>query len=364
MKINGISLSSFRNYRQREFEFAEGVNVITGKNATGKTNLLEAIGMMCGIGSFRGAKRADLINWEEQAAFLSCSAFSRLRDFKLELTVNRAAPSVAKINGVKKTASEFSDVLKCVVFCPEDLFIVSSAPALRRDFLDRCIKNLHPSYHTLLQKYSKLMAGKAKILKNLDENPSMGDILPEYDGALIECCVRMSHLRHRLVKALSPLAAEAQKEISGGRDELFIEYSCPKELKSFDDLPLLREEMRANFDRLKNAEMASRSCLAGVHKDDVAIFVNGRNARLFASQGQTRTASLALKLSERELYRRDCGEYPLLLLDDVFSELDKSRREYIMESAGKGQVIITSCTRVDEIPASARVLSPSCDDYM
>lgn len=317
--------------------------------------------MLTGTGSFRNAKKSDMIMWTEPMAVICADVVSRQRDFDLELSLPLKSAPYAKINGIKRPVSKgLSDILSCVAFAPSDLFIVSSSPSQRRDFMDRALKQLRPNYTLLLSKYQKLMEGKNKILKNWDTQPQFREILPEYTDKMAALSASIITYRNSFLDAISPFALKAQSEMSSEKEHLVLKYSTVSTVtdKKADALTIYKEVLShslAHYD----AELASRVCLSGIHKDDIEIEINGRPAKLYASQGQTRTAALALKLAEHSLFYKENGEYPILLLDDVFSELDGKRREYILKKAQSGQVIITSCFEEKEgFPSWAGIIRP------
>lgn len=311
----------------------------------GKTNLLESVHMLTGAGSFRTVKKADFIRWGCQEACIEASVQSCERDFALKLHLPAAKAPSALINGVKRpVAKGLSAVLKCVVFSPEDLFLVSSSPSQRRTFMDRALCQLRPNYSLLLSKYGKLLEGKNKILKNWDTKPEFRAVLPEYTEKMAALSAQIITYRHRFLAAIGPVAATVQGEISSGAEVLRLQYKTVSTVTdTAQDAHVLYGQILDHSRSHEGAEIGSRMCLSGIHKDDFEIFINEKSAKSFASQGQTRTAALALKLAEHRLFFRDLGEHPLLLLDDVFSELDAHRRRYIMEKISGGQVIITSC---------------------
>lgn len=361
MYLKSLQLENFRNYPYNKFEFIQGVNIILGENAIGKTNILEAVHMMTGAGSFRSAKKADMIRWNETNASIYANAVSRQREFNLELHMPLKATPFCRVNGVKKTVTKgLSDVLACTVFAPDDLFIVSAGPSMRRDFMDRALKQLRPNYAALILKYQKTLDGKNKILKNWETSPQFHDILPAYTDKLASLSAMIIAYRHNFIKAIEPLAQTAQREISSGRELLCLKYKTVSTVSDPGaDYETLYNEIMQHAKSHESAEIASGLSLTGIHKDDIEIELDGRSAKGFASQGQTRTAALSLKLAEHSLFHAVNGEYPILLLDDVFSELDARRRDYIMSKTQAGQIIITSCYEEGGLfPKNANIIRP------
>lgn len=345
MKVKNIQLSAFRNYDSAFVAFNEGVNVISGDNAQGKTNLLEAVYTLTSGKAFRARSDKDAVKNTESSARIKGELYTDGRDQTLEVILNRGRRKELFVNGVKKkTAAEFAGILRGVLFCPDDLNIIKEGAAARRRLMDMCICQLRPRYAEILAKFSKAYEEKTRILRDSEEKPSLLEFLDEYDRLLAVLSAEIIHYRAMFIKALSPAAAEIHREFSGGGENLEIRY---KTVSTIDDperpaaelLPMIEEHQS----RHRSAERASRLCLTGAHKDDLEIMIDGMSARDFASQGQTRTASLSIKLAEREIHYRDRGEYPILLLDDVLSELDEKRQSFVLNRIIGGQVFITCC---------------------
>ncbi len=345
MIVKAISLDFFRNYLHVEANFHPGINVICGENAQGKTNLLEAVAYLSSASSHRARYDRELIQMGVDHAFIKGEIESHGRDHTLEVALNRGARRQISSNGVRlKTAAELSGILNTVLFCPEDLYLIREGAAARRRFLDDCICQLRPRYAAALAEYKKLYEHKLRILKDSEEYPSLLDTLDDFSLRMAQCGAIIIHYRAHFVKKLCQLAPRIHRECSGGRESLELRYetvstvsdpeASPKEL-----LPLLLAHQESH----RRAEIESRACLSGPHKDDLVVDINGMNAKAFASQGQTRTAALAMKLAARELFYEDTGEWPVLLLDDVLSELDVRRQEFVLNHITSGQVFITCC---------------------
>ena len=283
MRIEGLLLEGFRNYDSQQLTFDESCNVIYGDNAQGKTNLLEAIVYLsCGRSPRTHADR-ELIGFGTDRARLVGQIRSREREFETEIQLTRGRRRKMTVNGVAaKNGGDLSQVLHTVFFSPEDLFLIREGAAARRRFMDMSLCQLRPRYAEALAEYGRLYEHKTRILRDSDEYPQLLDTLPDFDR-------RMCQVQHH------------------------------------------------------QAELASRLCLSGPHKDDIAVTVNGLEARHFCSQGQVRTAALSLKLADREIHKTAIGEYPVMLLDDVLSELDPRRQEYVLNRIAGGQVFITCC---------------------
>ena len=345
MRINELSLSGFRNYRRQSLTFDPDCNVIYGENAQGKTNLLEAVVYLsCGKSPRTHADR-ELIGFDAPGAVLEGRILSRDRDFVTRIELNRGKKRKMTVNGVAaKTAAALSDVLHTVFFSPEDLFLIREGAAARRRFMDQSLCQLRPRYAEALAEYGRLYDHKTRILRDSDEYPQLLDTLPDFNHRLCQVGAVLISYRARYVQALAVHARRAHWECSGEREDLALTYQTVKTVEDplgpVQDIAGALEEHQA---RHYQAELASRLCLSGPHKDDIAVTVNGLEARHFCSQGQVRTAALSLKLADREIHKTAIGEYPVMLLDDVLSELDPRRQEYVLNRIAGGQVFITCC---------------------
>lgn len=349
MKLRRIALDGFRNYTDFTADLSPGVNVIWGENAQGKTNLLEAIGFLSGARSHRARGDKELISFHRDRGTITAKVTSRGRDFLLEVQLFRGARRRLFVNHVKcKTAAELGGIVQTVLFCPEDLALIKAGAAERRSFLDHAICQLRPRYAEALAQYSKLLDHKTRILRDWEKHPSLLDVLEDFNEAMARAGALVIHYRAHFVRKLAEKAAQIQNEFSGGRETLALHYATVSTVRD----PLgptveLYEDLRRHQDSHAKAERDARSCLSGPHKDDLVARINGQPARQYASQGQTRTAALSLKLAERELFRDDTGQWPILLLDDVLSELDARRQDFVLRRITGGQVILTGCEAPD-----------------
>lgn len=349
MKLRRIALDGFRNYTDFTADFSPGVNVIWGENAQGKTNLLEAIGFLSGARSHRARGDKELISFRRDRGTITAEVTSRGRDFLLEVQLFRGARRRLSVNHVKcKTAAELGGIVQTVLFCPEDLALIKAGAAERRSFLDHAICQLRPRYAEALAQYHKLLDHKTRILRDWEKHPSLLDVLEDFNEAMARAGALVIHYRAHFVRKLAEKAAQIQTEFSGGRETLDLHYATVSTVRD----PLgptveLYEDLRRHQDSHAKAERDARSCLSGPHKDDLVARINGQPARQYASQGQTRTAALSLKLAERELFRDDTGQWPILLLDDVLSELDARRQDFVLRRITGGQVILTGCEAPD-----------------
>ncbi len=345
MIVKRIELTNFRNYEHGIFDFDDNVNVIIGDNAQGKTNLIEGIFYLTVARSFRSGSDSELVRFGEEGFRLSADILSEDRAQNLTAVYMKGRRKQLFSNNVKlKTASELSGKLTAVLFSPDDLYIIKEGAAKRRRLMDNCISQLRPGYAASLGEFRRVYEQKTRILRDHKEKPSLLQALEEYNVRLAQMSANLIYYRAHFAESLNSYAADIHYDFSGGTERLELIY---KTVKTVDDpkrrpAELLEQIMEHQRDHLQ-AELDSGQCLTGAHKDDLEVLINGSPARSFASQGQTRTAALSIKLAEREIHRADRGEYPVLLLDDVLSELDRGRQDYILSRINDGQVFITCC---------------------
>ena len=344
MRIDALSLDFFRNYVHLDAAFDPNINVIYGDNAQGKTNLLEAVAYLSGV-SHRARYDKELIQFGVDHAFLKSSVFSRERIFLLEAELHRGARRVLRSNGVKlKNSGELSGIFQSVLFCPEDLYLIREGAVARRRFMDSCICQLRPRYALALAEYRRLHEHKTRILRDSEEKPSLLDTLDEFSLGMAKAGALLIHYRAHFIKRLCQAAPAIHGDFSGGREQLTLKYETVSTVTDPEAGPqVIFQQLLQHQESHRAAEIASRQCLSGPHKDDLLVEIDGRAAKSFASQGQTRTAALSLKLAAREIFQQDTGEYPVLLLDDVLSELDPRRQEFVLNRIRGGQVFITCC---------------------
>lgn len=349
MNINSLSLRDFRSYKAGHFSFAPGVNVIYGDNGKGKTNMIEAIYLLSGRKSWRATKKKELVLWDCEKAKIQAEVFARERNHQIELEIPVLGRTTALVNKVKiRSQQQLSDTLNCIIFSPDDLHIVKGGASLRRDFMDEAICQLRPKYADLISRYRKLIDSKNKLLKIAIEQKKALDIIPEYNAQLAVIGSLIIGYRDNFCTALNKEASALHSDISAGKENLFLSYKTVSGVKDCSaGAKVIEGWLLEHLESHKIAEVQSMQCLSGCHRDDIEIEINGRSARAFASQGQTRSSAISLKFGERELLKRDRGEYPVLLLDDVLSELDGPRQDFVSCHAMGGQTIITCCDHRD-----------------
>lgn len=345
MRIDRLELESFRNYGRQVVDFDPRCNVIFGENAQGKTNLLEAlVYLSCGR-SPRARTDREMIGFDAPAARMCAQVFARDRDFKVQVDLFRDRRRKMSVNQVPaKNSAALSEVYNTVFFCPEDLFLIREGAAARRKFMDTALCQLRPRYAAALAEYNRTYDHKTRILRDSEERPDLLAALPDFNEQMVRFGAVLIHYRQQFAARLNEYAAIHHRECSGGREQLAIQYKTVSSVTDpAADIAAVTEQLRRHMESHQAAERAARLCLSGPHKDDLLVTIDGREAKQYASQGQTRTAALALKLAEREIYKNATGEYPVLLLDDVLSELDPKRQEFVLNRINGGQVFITCC---------------------
>ena len=344
MRIEKIALNGFRNYDWETVEFDPGTNVITGPNAQGKTNLLEAVYLLSAGRSFRTRFDRELIGFGYSAAEILAEVVSHGRQQSVRILMQPGAAKRIQVNGVKKTAGELSAVLNTVLFCPDDLNLIKEGAAVRRRLLDNAIAQIRPRYAEILAEFNRLYEHKSRILKDWREKPSLLDTLDEFSDGLCRVSAQLIRYRAAFTARLDEAAGPIHREFSGEGEKLEIRYSTVSTVTdAFAPAREIYYQICEHQEKHRQAELEAQQCLTGAHKDDLEIFINGRSARSYASQGQTRTAALSVKLAEREIFLDETGEYPILLLDDVLSELDEGRQAFVLNRLGGGQTLISCC---------------------
>ena len=346
MRLNDIQLRDFRNYVNLELDFDPGVNLIVGDNAQGKTNLLEAISYLGSGKSFRAQKTGEMVRFGADFADISGNVFSQERNQTLRWVLFQGArPRQIWRNGAKKkTTAEISGVMSTVLFCPEDLMVLKTGAASRRRLGDHALCQLRPNYDAALTEYNRILEQKSRILKDHFENPAVLDILPEYNARICQVGALLISYRARFYDSLGKAASQFHGQFSGGSEEFRLEYKTVSNIDDpFAPVATLTQQLLEHLDSHYRAELETAQCLTGPHKDDFSVSLSGIDLKAYGSQGQTRTAAISLKLAQRELMRRESGEEPVLLLDDVLSELDPGRQDFVLNQIVSGQVFITCC---------------------
>ncbi len=342
MQLNHLILENFRNYAASEFAFDPSVNLVCGENAQGKTNLLEACALLSTMRLFRTGQKKEGLMFGASSGRVSGEFEAERQPFRLEIRLHASkAMEVFRSGARLRRQSEGMGLLKTVLFCPDDLYFIRAGAASRRKFLDTALIQLRPNYGRYLEEYNRVLEHKTRILRDSEERPDLLALYDDFSLRLARLGASLVRYRARYLRKLAATTADLHREIAP-KEALTVRYETLVS-DPFGSLQAVESELQEHLFRHKQAELAARSCLSGCHKDDIVIEIDGNSAAKYGSQGQVRTCALVLKLSERELQREDCGEYPVLLLDDVLSELDRRRQDFVLNRISGGQVIITCC---------------------
>ncbi len=352
MRIEALALRDFRNLRQADMTPGEGINLLYGDNAQGKTNLVEAIYLLTGQKGFRQSREADYIRFEQSRAEIRCRFFQGGRSQTASLVYSRgdgAAPrggKTAQINEIDVQPSELTGLFCAVVFSPTEVGLIKEGPALRRAFLDSAISQVMPRYLRNMAAFGRALSQRNSLLYDMARHSGMDDLLAVWDRSFAKAAYSVINARWRYVTRLTKPAEEIYRDLSGDRETFSAEYqsSIPGAWGALDaqagEAHILEALEASREEDLKNGFTT-----IGPHRDDLSVALDGVPARTFGSQGQQRSCALTLKLAECAVIEEVSGERPILLLDDVLSELDKRRRDYFLSGAGtgRGQMFIT-CT--------------------
>lgn len=340
MKINSIEIENFRNIEKLKLNF-EDVNIIWGENAQGKTNLIEAIYLFTGSKSFRGVRDKELVKFGEKKAELKIDFENKSRKQNAELSI--MGRRTAKLNEIeKKSATALGDELKAVIFSPVHLSMVKDGPIERRKFIDNSLCQLKSNYRSVLKEYNRCLAQRNMLLKDIKNNFNLEDMLYIWDKNLAKSGAKIIYQREKYVEALLPFATEIFDGLSKGREKIDLRLDCGFECKNLT-VAEIENEFTKQLISNRNNDLINKITTVGPHRDDMEILINGKSARLYGSQGQQRSCVLALKLAEASLLKKMTDDEPLALLDDVMSELDESRQDYILNHIKNWQVFITCC---------------------
>ena len=337
MWIKKIKINNFRNYEKEKINLEKNINIFYGQNAQGKTNIIESI-FLCSLGkSFRAKKDTEMIKLNEQNAMVEIEYEKSDRDGKIKIEIGNKKNIY--LNGIKiKKLSELLGNLNIVIFTPDDINILKGGPQNRRRFLDIMISQLRPNYMHILSLYLKTIEQRNKYLRQTKEEHKDENLLEIWDEKLAEYALKIYEYRKEFIEKIIKKINIIHNNITNGEEQIELEYitECDSKEKY---LKLLKE--RRKLDIIKGFTTK------GVHRDDFMIYINKKDIRIFGSQGQNRTAMLSLKLAELQVIYDEIGEYPILLLDDFMSELDRTRRENFLENIKGTQVIITGTEKLD-----------------
>ncbi|MBE6799799.1 MAG: DNA replication/repair protein RecF [Ruminococcaceae bacterium] len=341
MTINSVKIKNFRNIAELSFTADNGVNVIYGENAQGKTNILESIWLFTGCKSFRGAKDNELIKFGEDFAKINLDFSDNIREKKSEIIIADKKKN-ASLNGVSlRSTAELIGSFYAVIFSPVHLSLIKDGPAARRKFLDTALCQLKPSYAEHLAGYKRALIQRNALLKDLHLNSELYDMLDTWDDQLARYSACVIKERLQYIDLLSDYSKSIYSGISENKENFSVFYSknINKEL-SVKDIYLNEIEILKNS---RKEDIFSKTTTVGPHRDDLEILINNVSARSYGSQGQQRSCALALKLGESEIIKKVTGETPVALLDDVMSELDEKRQDYVLNHINDRQVFLTCC---------------------
>ena len=342
MYVKKLFLQNFRNYTSQSVELCSALNVFSGRNAAGKTNLLEAVYTL-GIGkSPRTVKERELVRFDSDGAWAKAEIAKKYGNHTIEIYIDKKDKKRVAIDKLPlKKLGELMGVLGVVYFSPDELGLVKDAPSERRRFLDIALSQQSKAYFYTLGKYNKSVLARNKLLK--EGGQSLAKTLDVWDEQVASLGASVILARRNFVKKLSLIASEVHERVSLG-EKLVLDYECPVESEEVDKV---KQELSQKLLQNRERDTILGFTSVGPHRDDIAITVNGLDVKKYGSQGQQRTVALSLKLSELEIFKQETGEYPVLLLDDVLSELDKARQEKLLREASKVQTILT-CTHFDQ----------------
>lgn len=346
MKLVTLKLSNYRNCKDLELNLDSGKILIIGKNAQGKTNILESIYFLSALKSPRTANNIEIINFESETAGIEAELIKANTSVELAYSYTKDKTRSLRINGVKTTPKNFRQVLKTVLFSTNDLLLLRGNPSDRRDWLDRAISQIYPAYDERLSKYDKIRIQKNNFLKDVIKGISLDEtLLDVLNEQLVITGSNIIYLRIKFLAEIERIAREKHRIISEN-EELKLVYDCSF-LDGETELDEIVEKFKKALEERKTEEFRRAQACVGPHRDDILFFINENEATKFASQGQQRTVVLALKLSELDIITEKTGDEPVLLLDDVLAELDDIRQNYLLKSITQAtQVVITSVDTV------------------
>ena len=338
MRIKSLALNDFRNIENISIEFDKGLNIIYGDNAQGKTNILESIYVAGTTRSHKGSKDKEMIKLGEDEAHIRIILEKDDLDRKIDMHLKKSKSKGVAVDGipVHKSADIFG-IVQLIFFSPEDLSMIKDGPAERRRFIDMELSQIEKIYLYNLSKYNKILTQRNNLLKQISYDTGLSDTLDVWDEQLVSTGLEIIKSRRKFIFELNEIIKPIHEKLTGGKEELEIEYNPNVSEEDFKD------KLKSG----RNSDIYQKTTLTGPQRDDINFYINKNDVRKYGSQGQQRSTALSLKLSEIELFKKKTGDNPILLLDDVLSELDRSRQNYLIESIGDIQTIIT-CTGLEE----------------
>lgn len=342
MYIRKLTLKDYRSYSERTFEFSENVNILVGKNAQGKTNVLEAIFFMILGKSFKTSKEKEVISLGKESSYIKGEFQKKYREVEIEMFFDKNHKKSVKIDGISiKKIGELMSQVNGVFFSPDELKLIKESPEERRRFMNVVLSQTNKRYFYMLGRYEKVLANRNKLLKECKNIDTVKETIEIWDRALADFAQKIYKEREKFIEEITPYALKAHEYLSGGRENIRIEYKSSFSGEDYE------EKMLKSLSKNLEKDFKLGFTTVGIHRDEIDIYLNDVEVKTYGSQGQQRTVALSLKLAELEFIKNKMGEYPLLLLDDVFSELDEERRRKLLKFASKTQTIIT-CTEFNE----------------
>ena len=338
MMIESIELENYRNYGQLHMDFSPGTNILYGDNAQGKTNILEAVYVCCTTKSHRGSRDREIIQFDKEESHIKLNVRKKDVPYRIDMHLKKNKPKGVAINGIPiRKASELFGIVNVVFFSPEDLNIIKNGPAERRRFIDMELCQLNKLYVHALIRYNKVIIQRNKLLKELPFHSDYENMLDVWDMQLVQYGSQVIRFRREFIRKLNDIIIGIHRKLSGEKEILNLSYEPDTEIS----------DLEAAVKKNREVDIKLKTTTVGPHRDDMSFIVNGIDRRKFGSQGQQRTAALSLKLAEIELVKYIVKDYPVLLLDDVLSELDGSRQEHLLEGIDQIQTLIT-CTGLED----------------
>ena len=338
MFVKSLELKNYRNYEKLHMDFDSGTNILYGDNAQGKTNILEAVYVCATSKSHRGSKDKEIIRFDREESHIKLFVDKKGVESRIDMHLKKNKTKGIAIGGLPiRKASELFGNINVVFFSPEDLNIIKNGPSERRRFLDLELCQLDRVYTANLVAYNKVLNQRNRLLKELPFRPEYEDTLPVCDEQLVKYGQELMDIREHFIGEMNEILRRSHERLTGGKEEIVISYEPDVEKEQFSEVLFLSEEK----------DKKNRVTTRGPHRDDILFLVNGVDIRKFGSQGQQRSAALSLKLSEIEMIKKQVKDSPVLLLDDVLSELDSGRQDHLLESIEEIQTIIT-CTGLED----------------
>lgn len=351
MYIKRLKIKDFRNYDSAEFYFSDKTNIIYGNNAQGKTNILESIFVFCSGRSHRRADDGEMIREGALRSIIEVEFCDENRDYYGKMIMQSGKKKLVSFNGVSLTKiSQIANYINAVIFSPEDLNIVKGSPGERRRFMDMALSQLKPNYVSVLNDYLKVLKQRNNLLKKLNPNSAEADTLDIWDESLADLGAKITIYRKDFIDFLKPFVLNTYAELSN--EKLDLNY-ISNFTQSFDNYDVIKENMLNLLRKNRRRDIETKISNIGVHRDDILFSIDGRDLKIYGSQGQHRSVVLCMKIAQTEAVYSVKKTYPIILLDDIMSELDKNRRDYFAGKIKDKQVIIT-CTDRDNTQKDAK----------